>query len=220
MPGRREFARQSVAGLSRILEVGSEVASMLEVKSDVYFLDIIATKGPNKVRGDACRMPFRDASFDAVVAGELIEHLARPEQFLKEAHRVLAHGGRLIITTPNRMGWLNRLSGHLEPDRDRARNPVGRLTKTRSFKKLVGYSVSPPQGYGIEHRHKMLFERASLIKLCSEAGFQVQQVDYCSYGGWPGRVGRMVGLVRRTVANYIPNRLQECLIILCSKKVN
>ncbi len=39
--------------------------------------------------------------FDAIVAGELIEHLDDPGRFLDNARRHLAPGGRVLITTPN-----------------------------------------------------------------------------------------------------------------------
>jgi len=41
---------------------------------------------------------FLDASFDAVCANFGILHLARPDQFLSEALRVLRPGGRLAFT--------------------------------------------------------------------------------------------------------------------------
>ena len=45
-------------------------------------------------------LPFRDGSFDVVVSLETIEHLLDPDGLLAEAHRVLAPGGRLILSTP------------------------------------------------------------------------------------------------------------------------
>ena len=49
-------------------------------------------------RGDAESLPFVDASFDAAVAGFVLLHLARPEQAVAEAVRVLAPGGRAAFT--------------------------------------------------------------------------------------------------------------------------
>lgn len=48
-------------------------------------------------------MPFDDASFDVVTIIEIIEHLEMEviEVMLKEAHRVLAPGGKILLTTPN-----------------------------------------------------------------------------------------------------------------------
>ena len=52
---------------------------------------------------------FPDASFDLVLASHLIEHLNDPAAFAREAHRVLAPGGRFLVTTPNIAGFQARL---------------------------------------------------------------------------------------------------------------
>lgn len=52
------------------------------------------------VGGCAESLPFSNASFDAVVSTQLIEHLAQPDLFFKESSRVLRQGGLLIITFP------------------------------------------------------------------------------------------------------------------------
>ncbi|MGZ4208912.1 MAG: class I SAM-dependent methyltransferase [Actinomycetota bacterium] len=48
-------------------------------------------------------LPFPDASFDAVVSLQVIEHLHSPQEFLAECARVLVPGGLCIISTPNRL---------------------------------------------------------------------------------------------------------------------
>jgi SAM-dependent methyltransferase len=48
-------------------------------------------------------LPHGEASFDLVVAFEVIEHLADWRGFLSEAHRVLAPNGQLVISTPNKL---------------------------------------------------------------------------------------------------------------------
>ena len=50
------------------------------------------------VVGDAHRLPFPDASFDAVTMNFGILHLSRPDAALAEARRVLAPGGRYAFT--------------------------------------------------------------------------------------------------------------------------
>ena len=54
-------------------------------------------------------LPFEDASFDVVVAGELLEHLRDPRQTVAEARRVLRPGGTLVGSVPNAYRLKNRL---------------------------------------------------------------------------------------------------------------
>ena len=52
--------------------------------------------------GDAHRIPLPDRSVDVIVSFETIEHLNTPAAFLDECVRLLAPGGTLVISTPNR----------------------------------------------------------------------------------------------------------------------
>ena len=55
------------------------------------------------VAASADALPVHSGSLDAVVATEIIEHLARPDDLLAELHRVLRVGGRIVVTTPHRL---------------------------------------------------------------------------------------------------------------------
>ena len=50
--------------------------------------------------GDVYHTRFPKNYFSYAVAGELIEHLEKPEEFIKEAFRILKSGGILAISTP------------------------------------------------------------------------------------------------------------------------
>ncbi|WP_435074656.1 class I SAM-dependent methyltransferase [Halorubrum sp. HHNYT27] len=54
-------------------------------------------RGLSAVAGDAGRLPFRDASVDAVMIVDAFHHLPDQEAALREAARVLAPGGALVI---------------------------------------------------------------------------------------------------------------------------
>lgn len=54
------------------------------------------------VQGSLLDLPFPDRTFRAVLCTEVIEHTAHPERAVKELCRVLAPGGVLALTVPNR----------------------------------------------------------------------------------------------------------------------
>ncbi len=54
-----------------------------------------------------------DNSFDAAFTFQVIEHIKDDREFLKEIYRVLKPGGRLLLTTPNRLMTLTRNPWHV-----------------------------------------------------------------------------------------------------------
>jgi SAM-dependent methyltransferase len=55
------------------------------------------------------RLPFDDASIDAAVAIEVLEHIDGHDRFFAEVARVLAPGGIVMFTTPNILSLKSRL---------------------------------------------------------------------------------------------------------------
>ena len=49
---------------------------------------------------DGQRFPFADAHFDTVLCNQVLEHVFNPDEFVAELRRVLAPGGRLLLTAP------------------------------------------------------------------------------------------------------------------------
>ena len=49
------------------------------------------------VQADAHALPFPDTTFDVVYCRYLLEHVADPVQVLRQAHRVLRFGGRILV---------------------------------------------------------------------------------------------------------------------------
>jgi SAM-dependent methyltransferase len=52
------------------------------------------------VVADGYYLPFKDNSFDCVVASEVIEHLENPLQFIRELVRIAKPSAKIILTTP------------------------------------------------------------------------------------------------------------------------
>ncbi len=80
---RRLFTRQRYTGID--LGIGDD-------QWDYTSLDAVA---------DLTAIPFRDASFDAVVNIVTLEHVREPASVLLELSRVLRPGGRLLLVVPH-----------------------------------------------------------------------------------------------------------------------
>ncbi|HPA38140.1 MAG TPA: class I SAM-dependent methyltransferase [Phenylobacterium sp.] len=63
--------------------------------------------------GDAYRLPFPDAAFDAVICSEVLEHLHQYGDALAEIRRVLKPGGAFVPTVPR--AWPERICWALAP---------------------------------------------------------------------------------------------------------
>jgi SAM-dependent methyltransferase len=65
--------------------------------------------------GDAQNIPLPDDSVDLIVSFETIEHVPDPARFLDECVRVLAPGGVLVVSTPNRDSYGELMPGSSNP---------------------------------------------------------------------------------------------------------
>lgn len=114
---RYALAAEQVAGL-RVLDIASGEgygsAMLADAAASVDGVDIspeavgaanVRYGRPEKLKfhvGDAAAIPFGDATFDAVVSFETIEHIPSPKDLLREIKRVLKPGGFAMISTPNK----------------------------------------------------------------------------------------------------------------------
>jgi SAM-dependent methyltransferase len=116
-------------------------------------------------------LDFQDEYFDTVVMVAVIEHLVDPKIALKELHRVLKPGGRLMIDTPNIAKWTRRIKLLL-----------GYFPSTASLDEgLLSYDKKTPTDlYDDGHLHYFTFR--SLSRLCITGRFS--KVEWFGYGSW------------------------------------
>lgn len=63
--------------------------------------------------GDLAHAPFPEGSCSVVTMFHVLEHLAKPAEYVAAAHRLLAHDGRLVVQSPNVACWQFLLLGEL-----------------------------------------------------------------------------------------------------------
>jgi SAM-dependent methyltransferase len=72
-----------------------------EVATQYVTIDLVGKVG---VRGDATRLPFRDASFDLIICSHVLEHVQEDGMAMTELRRVLAPNGVAVVVTPQNPG--------------------------------------------------------------------------------------------------------------------
>jgi 2-polyprenyl-3-methyl-5-hydroxy-6-metoxy-1,4-benzoquinol methylase len=111
-----------------------------------------------------------DARFDVIVFADVLEHLPDPVGTLRGCLRVLAPGGRVLVSVPNVAVWNVRL-GLL----------LGRFHYTATGT--------------LDRTHLRFFTRANLCRALGEAGLQVEEIDVN-----PGIARAFVGHAKRAAA--------------------
>jgi len=102
---------QSVAAGSRILDVGAGTAPYRNLFEHCHyethdFAQYDGYKGPEgqyaqiDYVSDITAIPVADATFDVILCTEVLEHVPRPIEALREMVRITKPGGRLFLTAP------------------------------------------------------------------------------------------------------------------------
>jgi len=77
------------------------------VRYDGFPIDRAATFRTADLNGP---IPVETSSADLVISVETIEHLENPRGFLRELTRIARPGGTIVVTTPNQLSLLSKLS--------------------------------------------------------------------------------------------------------------
>lgn len=96
----------------KILDIGAGYGFFLEIARqrgwEVYgveltdeAVDYCKSKGITMYKGELHEVNLEPEKFDVIISIEVIEHINNPNEYLKEAHKLLRKGGEFYVTTPN-----------------------------------------------------------------------------------------------------------------------
>lgn len=99
------FKKMASYAKCKILDLGFAAQPNPYLQGDVFGLDLNHVPCPANYKtviiGNISNPCFAPASFDTIVAGEFIEHLEQPVQFLRDCRRILKLDGTLVLSTIN-----------------------------------------------------------------------------------------------------------------------
>ena len=142
------------------IDVAEEPLRRAREREDGVDVRLVAAEGP---------WPLEDVSFDAVWAGEVIEHVADTVGWLSEVRRVLRSGGALVLSTP-------------------AHEPLTRLALGLSERAFAAR-------FDPRSDHLRFYTRRALAALLEDFGFE--QIETRSLGGPPGARRMLLAAARR-----------------------
>jgi SAM-dependent methyltransferase len=82
------------AGPEEVAQVRATLGAMVEAG------ELAADHPATAVQGDALALPFAEATFDRVIASEVLEHIPDDVSAMRELARVLRPGGTMAVTVP------------------------------------------------------------------------------------------------------------------------
>jgi len=125
---------------------------------------------------NAVPFPMTEASADVVVSVETIEHLENPRALFRELLRIVRPGGLLVVTTPNQLSLLSKLT----------------LVMKNQFN---AFQAAP----GLYPAHITALVEQDLLNIAAECGLEHPEIRYSGVGRIPGtgqRWPRLLGQVQ------------------------
>jgi len=97
---RTDTADKVAEPTSLFKQIAAEAASVVGLDIDEEGCELMRQQGFDVRYGDVHTVDLGE-TFDTIIAGEIIEHLESPGQFLRNMRRHLKPGGSIFISTPN-----------------------------------------------------------------------------------------------------------------------
>jgi len=151
----------------------------------------------NVINSDANRtLPFKDNSFDVIVANQVLEHLYSADHFFREAYRLLKRGGYIVLSTPNLSAWHSiffMLLGMTPPGLHLSEIQVGNFL-------LKGTET---------HGHIRLFNVSALKDLAKYHNFQLERLVGFGYYPFVGGIANFLSKIDKRHSVFLAIKVRK-----------
>lgn len=193
--------------LSKKLDEAGYAVSACELYPEIFAYDKVECRKADLTQS----LPFDDASFDAAVAVEVMEHLVSPDRLFSECARVLRDGGIFAMSTPNILSLKSRMRflacgffysfKPLDLENKQALEHVNSLTldQYRYIAHKNGFEIASIGVDKRQHASALLLGLTPLLWLMAK----VQRVPFGAHGTLSLLLGRklFIAFRRRTATN-------------------
>ncbi len=189
IPCGRGFYLNMIRRVSGCRLVGAELdwPIMTKARHNVGHLPDIALHNV-----DIYAMPYAENTFDAAILSEILEHLDRDVDGLREVYRVLKPGGVVAITVPN------------------ADYPFWWDPINKTLEMLFNTHIQRGPLAGIWANHVRLYRREQLRDSVLAAGFEIEEERAFTHHSFPFIHNIVYGLGKPLLENgYLPQKMAQ-----------
>ena len=169
----RGFYLDMIRSVSRCRLVGVELDAAVLARASALVGDL---PDVHLVRAGLPRLPFAAASFDAVIASEVLEHVEDDAAALAELRRVVKPGGKVAITVPN-------------ADYPFLWDPINKTLEALGLEPVRHGPLA-----GIWANHVRLYTAEGLRRAVAEAGFEIAAERAFTHHAFPFSHNLVYGL--------------------------
>ena len=152
-PWRQQEERELIGRAHSVVGIDLDFESLLDNGSIT-----------DRCQSSVVDLPFASESFSLVTANMVVEHLDDPAVMLRELHRVLALGGRLIFHTPNAQAFPTAVARRI-PD---------------GIKRTLAYWLDGREGKDVFPTYYRANEPEQIREFAAATGFEVTELNLLS----------------------------------------
>lgn len=152
------------------------------------------------------KLPYKNNTFDVILANQVIEHLYNTDIFIKELFRVCKPGGYVIVATVNLASTLNilyLLFGKQPP----ATHVSDEVVVGSPFINITNGKIIKGQS------HIRVFTMKALKGLLQYHGFKIEKCKSAGYYPFPKAIARMFSFIDRWHSAYIVVKARKIEIV-------